>query len=94
MLSPSTAYLDQGKKRRAYHRAGVDHYWLVDPTNHTLSVLEWAERDYLILLVAGRDEMVRAAPFDAVEIPVGETFGDDEEPGEGQAQAAETAPGP
>src|SRR4051812_46417272 len=29
VLSPSTAYLDQGKKRRAYHHAGVDHYWLV-----------------------------------------------------------------
>jgi Uma2 family endonuclease len=94
VLSPSTAYLDQGKKRRAYHHAGVEHYWLVDPTNRTLTVLERAERDYLILLVAGRDEVVRAAPFDAIEIPVGEIFGDDEEPGEGAAHAAEATPAP
>lgn len=40
----------------------------------------WVEqqRDHLIILVAGRDEVVRAPPFDAVEIPVAEIFGDDE----------------
>lgn len=42
-----------------------------------LTVLERAERDYLIVLVAGADEVVRAPPFDAVEIPVGEIFGED-----------------
>ncbi len=81
VLSPSTAYIDQGKKRRGYHRAGVQHYWLVDPTNRTLTVLERTERDYLIVLVAGEDDVVRAAPFDAVEIPITEMFGDNEEPG-------------
>jgi Uma2 family endonuclease len=78
VLSPRTAAVDQGQKRRAYHTAGVLHYWLVDPTNGTLTVLERAERDYLILLVAGRIEIVRAPPFDAVEIPVGEIFGADD----------------
>lgn len=80
VLSRSTAYVDQGKKRRGYHRAGVQHYWLVDPTNRTLTVLERTERDYLIVLVAGKDDVVRAAPFDAVEISIAEMFGDDEEP--------------
>lgn len=78
VLSPRTAAVDQGPKRRAYHAAGVEHYWLVDPTNGTLTVLERAERDYLILLVAGRKDVVRAPPFDAVEIPVVEIFGDDD----------------
>ena len=78
VLSPRTASVDQGQKRRAYHGAGVEHSWLIDPTNGTLTVLERAERDYLIVLVAGRDEVVRAPPFDAVEIPVAEIFGDDE----------------
>jgi Uma2 family endonuclease len=78
VLSPRTASVDQGRKRRAYHQAGVEHYWLVDPTNGTLTVLERAERDYLIILVAGREEVVSAPPFDAVEIPVADIFGDDE----------------
>jgi len=63
VLSPRTAAVDQGQKRRAYHEAGVEHDWLIDPTNGTLAVLERAERDYLIVLVAGRDEVVRAPPF-------------------------------
>ncbi|MEP7123702.1 MAG: Uma2 family endonuclease [Byssovorax sp.] len=81
VLSPRTAFIDLGKKRRAYHQAGVAHYWLVDPANRTLTVLERAERDYLIVLVAGREETVSAPPFDAVPIPVNEIFGDgDEDP--------------
>jgi Uma2 family endonuclease len=90
VLSPSTASVDQGRKRRAYHGGGVEHYWLVDPTNGTLTVLERAERDYLILLVAGRDEVVKAPPFDAVEIRVGEVFGDEEgeSPAEGETGEA------
>lgn len=78
VLSPRTASVDQGRKRRAYHGAGVEHYWMIDPTNGTLTVLERAARDYLIILVAGADEVVRAPPFDAVEIPVAEIFGDDD----------------
>jgi Uma2 family endonuclease len=77
VLSPSTASVDQGKKRRAYHVAGVEHYWLVDPTNGTLTVLSRAEQDYLIVLVAGRDEVVKAPPFDLVEISVGGILGDE-----------------
>ena len=77
VLSTSTASTDQGKKRRAYHRAGVEHYWLLDPTNRTLTVLERVDRDYLIVLAAGADEVVRAPPFDAVEMAVAEMFGDE-----------------
>ncbi len=85
VLSPRTASIDLGKKRRAYHRAGVAHYWIIDPTNATLTVLEHAERDYLIVLVAGRGEVVSAPPFEGVELVVDEIFeaeGTAETPGE------------
>ncbi len=76
VLSPRTAFIDLGKKRRAYHRAGVAHYWIVDPANATLTVLEHSARDYLIVLVAGREEVVNAPPFEGVELAVAEIFGD------------------
>ena len=79
VLSPRTASIDQGRKRRAYHVAGVEHYWLVDPTNGTLTVLARAEQDYLIVLVAGRDELVRPPPFEAAEISVAELLGEEDE---------------
>jgi Uma2 family endonuclease len=79
VLSPSTAHIDLGAKRRAFHHAGVSHYWLVDPHHHTLAVLRWSEEDYLVVLAAGRRDKVRAPPFEGVEIDVGEVFGDDED---------------
>jgi Uma2 family endonuclease len=79
VLSPSTRQTDWGSKRLAYHQAGVPFYWLLDPDSETLTVLHRAEQGYLVVLVAGKDEAVRAPPFDAVEIVVGEMLGEERE---------------
>lgn len=78
ILSPATALFDLGEKRVGYHRAGVLHYWLLDPTNGTLTVLQWTADGYLIVLVGGRGEKVRAAPFMEIEIDIGALFGEGE----------------
>ena len=79
VLSPSNASNDLVTKLRVYHRSQVTHYWIVDPQNETLTVLRWTPDGYLAALTAGRTDRVRAEPFDAVELPVGVLFGDDEE---------------
>ena len=84
--SSSTRKTDWGSKRLAYHRAGVPFYWLLDADNETLTVLRRVEEDYLVVLAAGKDEVVRAPPFEAVELAVCELLG--EEP---EAQAAPPA---
>lgn len=38
--SPSTARRDQGRKREIYENAGVASYWLIDPREPSLTVLE------------------------------------------------------
>ena len=63
ILSPSTAARDKGEKLDAYHRAHVEHYWLVDPEKQTLTVLAWTEDGYQTILTAGRGDRVRAEPF-------------------------------
>lgn len=68
-------------KVRAYHRAGVPHYWLVDPAERTLVVMRRAEAGYLTVLAATATETVRAEPFDAVELRVAGFF--DDEPDDG-----------
>src|SRR5262249_24516756 len=78
VLSASTARYDQGAKRDAYFQAGVAHDWLVDPIYKTLTVLERADRRDVTVLVAGPGDVVRAAPFDGVEIRVAELFVDEE----------------
>jgi Uma2 family endonuclease len=79
VLSPSNASNDLVKKLRVYHQFHVDHYWIVDPQNQTLTVLRWTPDGYLAALTAGRADRVRAEPFDAVELSVGVLFGDEEE---------------
>lgn len=78
IISPTTAYVDMGDKRMGYHRAGVLHYWLADPINGTLTVLQWAAEGYLVALVASRREKVRAAPFAEITLDLGVILGEDD----------------
>jgi Uma2 family endonuclease len=72
---------DRVRKLRLYHRAEVPHYWLVDPGESTLTVMRWSEPGYVTVLAAQRGELVRAEPFDAIELDVGTLFGDDPQQG-------------
>lgn len=77
VVSPSNANVDTVKKLRLYHHVGVGHYWLVDPRDATLTVMRWSADGYVTRLRAERTEVVRAEPFEAIEIAVGTLFGDD-----------------
>lgn len=81
VLSKSTASIDLGPKRQNYFETGVEHYWIVDPQNETLTVFRHSHEDYRIALVAGRGDCIRIEPFELIEISVSRLFGydDDEE---------------
>jgi Uma2 family endonuclease len=67
------------QKKRAYHRHGVGHYWIVDPVEETLAVYRWHADGFVEVLIADRTERVRAEPFDAIDLRIGVLFGDDED---------------
>ena len=46
VLSPSTSYLDRGRKREIYAETGVDHYWIVDPEEPAITVYELVDGTY------------------------------------------------
>ena len=77
IVSASNAKNDTVKKLRLYHQVEVPHYWLVDPRDATLTVMRWSSAGYVMLMRAERGEVVRAEPFDAIELAVGTLFGDD-----------------
>jgi Uma2 family endonuclease len=79
VLSPSNPGTDRVKKLNHYHQFEVPHYWIVDPMEESLSVLRWTAEGYLLVLAAGRDARVHAEPFEAIELPVGALFGEEEE---------------
>jgi Uma2 family endonuclease len=74
VLSASTETLDRGKKLRIYAREGVVHAWLVDPLAHTLEVMCLEAGRWTLLGKHEGDLGVRAAPFDAIELELGDLW--------------------
>ena len=77
VLSPSNASTDTVKKLRTLHAHKVPYYWLADPDRRTLTVLRWEGAGYLAILNAEAGELVRAEPFETLELRTGPIFGDD-----------------
>jgi Uma2 family endonuclease len=75
VLSLSNAETDLGKKLLAYHRAGIPHYWIVDPEHETLTVYRWSGEGYVVLMTAGRRDKVHAPPFEELELEIAQLFG-------------------
>lgn len=79
IISPTRAAHDRILKKRVYHQHQVPFYWIVDPRDESLTVLQWTPQGYLEILVAQRGERAHAEPFAALELQVGVLFGDDED---------------
>jgi Uma2 family endonuclease len=79
MLSPSNAKRDLVDKFKVLQANSVPHYWIADPIEQTLIVHRWEARGYLVVLTAAAGDLVRAEPFDTVELRVSTLFGVDED---------------
>ena len=71
VLSPSTEFLDRGKKLRIYARESVSHAWLVDPLRRSLEVLSLESGEWIPLATHEGAARVRVPPFDAIELELG-----------------------
>jgi Uma2 family endonuclease len=68
VLAPSTRRRDRGEKRAIYAELGVPHHWLVDPEQHTATVLGLSGAEYDEVLTA-TGELVVELPF-PVTVPL------------------------
>ncbi len=68
LLSPSTAAFDRGRKLPIYARSGVNHAWLIDPVARILEVFRRQGESWLLVATFTGNDVVRAEPFDAVEL--------------------------
>lgn len=71
VISPSTGAVDRSRKMRIYAREGVGHLWLIDPTPRTLEVYRLEGGRWIVAANHGGDEVVRAEPFEAIEVTLG-----------------------
>ena len=70
ILSPSTAGIDRVRKMPIYARERVSHAWLIDPVARTLEVFRREGDHWLLLAAHAGDELARAEPFEAIELPL------------------------
>ena len=69
IISPSTARLDRGPKRRIYAEAGIAHLWLLEPSEGTLEAFALSGRQWLLLATIQRGEQIGVPPFEAASFP-------------------------
>jgi Uma2 family endonuclease len=71
VVSPSTEAIDRTDKLPIYAASGVAHAWIVNPLAQTLEAYK-RDAERWVLLGTFRDAaLVRAEPFDAVELELG-----------------------
>jgi hypothetical protein len=56
------------KKLAIYARQSTRHSWLINPITRTLEVLQLEAGRWVLLAVHDGSALVRAAPFDAVDL--------------------------
>jgi Uma2 family endonuclease len=80
VTSPHTGRLDRIKKLPVYARAGVAFAWLIDPVEKWLEVFRAEGKDWTRVAVHEGDAIVRAVPFDAVELKMSNWWIPSEQP--------------
>jgi Uma2 family endonuclease len=71
ILSASTEASDRGEKMTIYAREKVPYAWLVDPSIRTLEVFKLDGDTWRMLKTWHGDVIVRAEPFDAIDLQLG-----------------------
>ena len=68
VISPTNGRLDRIKKMPTYGREGVPYLWIVDPLQQTLEAYRLADDAWQLFATHCENEVVRVAPFDAIDI--------------------------
>jgi Uma2 family endonuclease len=72
VLSPSTRGVDLVRKRALYANAAVSEYWILDPTERTLTIHE--NRDGQLVMLHARDEPPRSRVLSALSLDMASVF--------------------
>lgn len=79
VLSPAHEKRDLVDKMGVLHAAGVPHYWVLDRAERELFPYRHDPRGYMITRAITAGEVLRAEPFEALELRTGILFGDEDD---------------
>ena len=75
VLSPSTARYDRVSKMNIYAVNNIPYYWILDPLNRTLEILNLQGDGYRVSMTFGESDKVLAPPFEEIEFNLGDLWG-------------------
>lgn len=74
ILSPDSVQKDRLLKMDIYCKAGIPHYWLVDPDKLTLEAYRRSGNKYLLVVMGSGDVVVTHSGFSGLEIPLAQLW--------------------
>jgi len=76
VVSPSTERIDRARKLPIYARENVRQAWLVNPEARTLEIYRRSGEGWLLVGTHDGETIVRAEPFDAIELDLLSLWGE------------------
>lgn len=74
IMSPSNHRKDRLKKMEIYRKAGVPHYWLVDPEENILEAYLLKEENYLLVFTGGPEDEFTHPAFPGLKLNLEKIF--------------------
>jgi len=74
IMSPSTHRKDRLKKMEIYRKAGIPHYWLVDPEETILEAYLLKEENYLLIFTGGPEDEFTHPEFPGLSLNLEKIF--------------------
>ena len=70
VISPSSIEVDREDKFKQYRKAGVMHYWIIDPTERSVEGWTLEGGEYVATGRAVGTGIIRLPPFADLDIPI------------------------
>ncbi len=74
VMSPSNRRKDRLRKLEIYRRAGIPHYWLVDPEENTLEAFVLKDERYVLTAAGGPGDMFAHPDFPGLDLDLIKVF--------------------
>jgi Uma2 family endonuclease len=74
IISPSSSTTDRKAKFKQYEKGKVAHYWIVDPTAHTIEGYKLVNGKYRPTARGKDDDVIQLPPFADLDIPLSEIW--------------------
>ncbi len=73
-MSPTSRRKDRLQKLGIYRRAGISHYWLVDPEDKILEAFALKEGSYALIYAGGPGDRFSHPYFPGLSLELGRIF--------------------